>query len=124
MPIYGTAIYGSVKKLFKSLNNLFQSTFELEMNQYYYRAIIANGLVCALRLNQRIPQFGLTRHCMGLILQEDSAHYLIYSILFIMIEPVDGKSKCFFKLKNSAYTIFLDLVKHLKIKFSTSPLSS
>ena len=61
------------------------------MQQYFRRAIIANGVVCALRLHQRIPHFGLSRCHLGLILQEDSAHYLIYSIIFLMTQPVTSK---------------------------------
>ena len=61
------------------------------MNHYFRRAMIANGIVCALRLHQRVPEFGLSRCRLSLILQEDSAHYLIFSIIFLMTQPVTSK---------------------------------
>ncbi|XP_044749120.1 Krueppel homolog 2 [Coccinella septempunctata] len=49
----------------------------------YNKALIANAAVSALRLHQRIPQFQLSRNFLSILLQEDSCHYLSYSIIFM-----------------------------------------
>uniref|UniRef100_F6UVN7 Transmembrane protein 33 n=1 Tax=Ciona intestinalis TaxID=7719 RepID=F6UVN7_CIOIN len=59
-----------------------------DMGHYFQRAMLANGVVCALRLHQRVPQFRLTRVHFSMLLQEDSAHYLIYSLIFLTCHPI------------------------------------
>uniref|UniRef100_H2ZBL2 Transmembrane protein 33 n=1 Tax=Ciona savignyi TaxID=51511 RepID=H2ZBL2_CIOSA len=59
-----------------------------DMGQYFQRAMLANGVVCALRLHQRVPQFRFSRSHFAILLQEDSAHYLIYSLIFLTCHPI------------------------------------
>nr|XP_002129462.1 transmembrane protein 33 [Ciona intestinalis] len=74
------AIFLSIQYMF------FCSAFD--MGHYFQRAMLANGVVCALRLHQRVPQFRLTRVHFSMLLQEDSAHYLIYSLIFLTCHPI------------------------------------
>lgn len=57
------------------------------MEHYFQRAMLANAVVCALRIHQRIPHFQLSRAHFLTCLQEDSAHYLIYSFIFLSCKP-------------------------------------
>ncbi|ESO07431.1 hypothetical protein HELRODRAFT_76712 [Helobdella robusta] len=50
---------------------------------YYQKVLLSNAITSALRLHQRVPNFQFTREYFGQLFLEDSAHYLIYSILFI-----------------------------------------
>lgn len=59
-----------------------------EMGQYFQRAMLANGVICALRLHQRVPEFRLSRAHFVQLLCEDSAHYLMYSFIFITSHPI------------------------------------
>lgn len=59
-----------------------------DMGQYFQRAMIANGVTCALRLHQRVPEFRLTRRHLAQLITEDSAHYLIYSLVFLTSHPI------------------------------------
>ncbi|XP_072040478.1 transmembrane protein 33-like [Amphiura filiformis] len=54
----------------------------------YQRALICNGLVSALRLHQRLPQFQFNREYLGLLLLEDSCHNLLYSLIFANSYPI------------------------------------
>ncbi|XP_006824874.1 transmembrane protein 33-like [Saccoglossus kowalevskii] len=54
----------------------------------YQRALISNGLTSALRLHQRLPRIQLTREFFGMMLLEDSCHYLLYSLLFANSHPI------------------------------------
>lgn len=54
----------------------------------YQRALIANGLVSALRLHQRLPHFQFNREYLGLLLLEDSCHNLLYSLIFANSYPI------------------------------------
>lgn len=65
---------------------LFSSPFSME--HYFQRAMLANAVVCALRIHQRIPSFQLSRTHFANCLQEDSAHYLIYSFIFLPSKPM------------------------------------
>lgn len=58
------------------------------MHSLYQRALIANAATSALRLHQRLPNFQLSREFLGMVMMEDSAHYLFYSLIFIMGYPV------------------------------------
>ncbi|KAI0234621.1 Transmembrane protein 33 [Lamellibrachia satsuma] len=55
---------------------------------YYQKALLSNAATSALRLHQRLPNFQLSREFMALLLQEDSAHYLIFSLIFLTSHPV------------------------------------
>ena len=55
---------------------------------YYYKALLANAATSALRLHQRLPPFQLSRQFFELVLLEDSAHYLIYSMIFFSNKPM------------------------------------
>ena len=58
------------------------------MLHYFHRILLANGVVCALRLHQRVPNFQFSRHHLALMMQEDSAHYLFYSMIFLTCAPM------------------------------------
>jgi len=61
------------------------------MKQYFQRAMLANGVVCALRLHQRVPEFRLSRLHFAMLLLEDSCHYLIFSVIFLTCHPITSK---------------------------------
>lgn len=42
----------------------------------------------ALRLHQRLPHVHFSRQFLGMLLLEDSCHYLLYSIIFLYVPPV------------------------------------
>nr|SVE75994.1 EOG090X0CJA [Daphnia hispanica] len=54
----------------------------------YYKALLANAATSALRLHQRLPQVQLSREFVGKVFVEDSAHYLLYSMIFFYSPPV------------------------------------
>ncbi|KFM70873.1 Transmembrane protein 33, partial [Stegodyphus mimosarum] len=54
----------------------------------YQRALMSNAATSALRLHQRMPRVQFTREFGALLLIEDSCHYLLYSILFIISYPI------------------------------------
>jgi len=54
----------------------------------YYKALMANAATSALRLHQRLPRVSFTREFAGTLFLEDSAHYLIFSLMFLFAEPV------------------------------------
>jgi len=54
----------------------------------YQRALLSNAATSALRLHQRLPNFQLNKEFFGLMFLEDSAHYLFYSLIFVMSQPV------------------------------------
>ena len=58
------------------------------MPVFYQRALLSNGLSCALRLHQRIPVVQLNREFLARLVAEDSAHYLMFTLLFLMTSPV------------------------------------
>merc|ERR1711981_366435 len=55
----------------------------------YKKCLIANALVACIRLHQRMggQSFSLSREHMEQVFKEDSAHYLIFSIIFLM-QPI------------------------------------
>ncbi|UJR36559.1 hypothetical protein I4U23_029278 [Adineta vaga] len=59
-----------------------------EANVYYTKALIASAVTSALRLRQRIPTFQLSREFFFNLIREDSAHYLMYSLLFLSGSPM------------------------------------
>ncbi|XP_061690653.1 transmembrane protein 33 [Syngnathoides biaculeatus] len=52
-------------------------------SNFYQRALLANALTSALRLHHRLPRFQLSRSFLGQALQEDSCHYLLYSLILV-----------------------------------------
>ncbi|KAF6018953.1 TMEM33 [Bugula neritina] len=53
------------------------------------RVLIAGAITSALRLHQRVPSIQMNREFVATLLREDSAHYLLYSILMLMCcQPV------------------------------------
>ncbi|KAK2189790.1 hypothetical protein NP493_97g05029 [Ridgeia piscesae] len=55
---------------------------------YYQKALLSNAATSALRLHQRLPNFQLSREYLAQLLLEDSAHYLIFSLIFVTSYPV------------------------------------
>lgn len=55
---------------------------------FYQRALLANALTSALRLHQRLPHFQLSRAFLSHALQEDSCHYLLYSLILVNSYPI------------------------------------
>ena len=47
------------------------------------RVLIAGAITSALRLHQRMPQPRLNREFLNALVKEDSAHYLIYSVIML-----------------------------------------
>ncbi|TWW55368.1 Transmembrane protein 33 [Takifugu flavidus] len=55
---------------------------------FYQRALLANALTSALRLHQRLPHIQLSRAFLAQALQEDSCHYLLYSLILVNSYPI------------------------------------
>uniref|UniRef100_A0A0N4ZVK9 Transmembrane protein 33 n=1 Tax=Parastrongyloides trichosuri TaxID=131310 RepID=A0A0N4ZVK9_PARTI len=55
---------------------------------YYSKAMIAAAVTNGIRLSQRVGSFQFSRESLALILLEDSFHYLLYSLLFAMNNPM------------------------------------
>ncbi|KAF3694191.1 Transmembrane protein 33 Protein DB83 SHINC-3 [Channa argus] len=55
---------------------------------FYQRALLANALTSALRLHQRLPRFQLNRAFLAQALQEDSCHYLLFSLILVNSYPI------------------------------------
>lgn len=49
----------------------------------YYKTLMAAAATSALRLHQRLPRVQLNREFVTTILTEDSAHYLLYSLIYL-----------------------------------------
>ena len=58
----------------------------------YSKALLANAATSALRLHQRLPRVQLSREFFGALLIEDSAHYLLYSLVFLYSAPITCKA--------------------------------
>ena len=54
----------------------------------FVQALMANAATSALRLHQRLPQVQFNRQFLSLFLMEDSAHYLIFSMIFLYAAPI------------------------------------
>ncbi|CAL4158716.1 unnamed protein product, partial [Meganyctiphanes norvegica] len=54
----------------------------------YQKVLMSNAATSALRLHQRIPNVQLSREFLMQLLMEDSAHYLMYSIIFMYTSPI------------------------------------
>ncbi|CAH2979456.1 unnamed protein product [Chilo suppressalis] len=55
----------------------------------FYKALLGNAATSALRLHQRIParEISLSRDFVVRFFMEDSAHYLLYSLIFMNVAP-------------------------------------
>merc|ERR1712159_378531 len=54
------------------------------VDPYYKKALISNALVACIRLHQRTNgAFSFSREHFARIMMEDSAHYLMYSMIFL-----------------------------------------
>ncbi|VEN50299.1 unnamed protein product [Callosobruchus maculatus] len=53
----------------------------------YYKVLIANAAISALRLHQRLGRVSLSREFLAQLLTEDSCHYLFYSMIFLYVPP-------------------------------------
>jgi len=74
----------------------------------YYKALMSNAATSALRLHQRLPRVSFTREFAASLFLEDSAHYLIYSIMFLFADPVTvalGPVVLFAVLHASSYSL-------------------
>lgn len=49
----------------------------------YYKSLMASAATSALRLHQRMPRIQLTREFAVTMMLEDSAHYLLFSLIFL-----------------------------------------
>ncbi|KAK7084250.1 Transmembrane protein 33 [Halocaridina rubra] len=54
----------------------------------YQKVLMSNAATSALRLHQRIPTVQFSREFLTQLLMEDSAHYLLYSIIFMYTAPI------------------------------------
>ncbi|XP_059093360.1 Krueppel homolog 2-like [Tigriopus californicus] len=68
--------------------NYFLPIFLTHSSQCYSKALMANAATSALRLHQRIPRVQFNRAFLGTIFLEDSAHYVLYSLIFIFGQPL------------------------------------
>ena len=59
-----------------------------ESMSFYSKALLASAVTSALRLQQRLPPLQLSREFFNTLIREDSAHYLMYSILFLSGSPM------------------------------------
>lgn len=57
----------------------------------YSKALLANAATSALRLHQRLPRVSFSREFFGQLFIEDSAHYLLYSMMFLYSPPITCK---------------------------------
>lgn len=53
----------------------------------FYKVLISNAATSALRLHQRLPRVQLNKEFLALLLVEDSAHYLFFSLIFLYVQP-------------------------------------
>lgn len=54
----------------------------------YYKVLIANAAISALRLHQRLGRVRISREFLAELLIEDSCHYLFYSLIFLYVTPL------------------------------------
>lgn len=59
-----------------------------DANVYYSKALLSSAVTSILRLRQRIPAFQFSREFFINLMREDSAHYLMYSFLFLTGSPM------------------------------------
>jgi len=49
----------------------------------YYKTLMASAATSALRLHQRLPRVQLNSEFINVLLSEDSAHYLLFSLIYL-----------------------------------------
>nr|CAG4644267.1 EOG090X0CJA [Lepidurus arcticus] len=80
----------------------------------YYKALVSNCATSALRLHQRVPRVSISREFLSTVLLEDSAHYLLFSLIFMYNAPVSlaiVPILLFAVLHTSSFTLkFLDII--------------
>lgn len=59
-----------------------------DANVYYSKALLSSAVTSILRLRQRISTVQLSREFFVGLIREDSAHYLMYSFLFLSGSPM------------------------------------
>ena len=62
--------------------------YNSESNIYYIKALLSSVVTSILRLRQRLPNFEISREFLFHLFREDSAHYLMYSFLFLSSPPM------------------------------------
>jgi hypothetical protein len=62
--------------------------FHSESSVYYTKALLSSIVTAVLRLRQRLPNFAISREFLFSLFREDSAHYLMYSFLFLSSTPM------------------------------------
>ncbi len=99
--------------------NAFESAYS-----WYQRALLANAATSALRLRHRIlqpgQQFRFSQETLQVILAEDSLHYLIFSLMFIMLPPVTGKNQLGHLTLNLASGLLTIIFQSPSYQFSAS----
>jgi len=53
----------------------------------YKRVLLGSAAISALRLHQRLPRIQLSMEFARVLMVEDSLHYFLYSVLFLMASP-------------------------------------
>lgn len=53
----------------------------------FNKTLMSHAAISALRLHQRLPAFTLSREFLGRLFNEDSCHYLMYSLMFFNMHP-------------------------------------
>lgn len=66
----------------------FLPLFRGEGQVYYSKALLSAIVTSVLRLRQRLPAFQFSREFLFYLIREDSAHYLLYSFLFLSSVPM------------------------------------
>uniref|UniRef100_A0A672GEP3 Transmembrane protein 33-like n=1 Tax=Salarias fasciatus TaxID=181472 RepID=A0A672GEP3_SALFA len=89
---------------------------------FYQRALLANALTSALRLHQRLPRFQLSRAFLAQALQEDSCHYLLYSLILVNSYPItiDHFCVCLFVFLQQMGPSSLMFVRNLLDKLTSN----
>uniref|UniRef100_A0A8D9A2K4 Krueppel homolog 2 n=1 Tax=Cacopsylla melanoneura TaxID=428564 RepID=A0A8D9A2K4_9HEMI len=54
----------------------------------YYKVLMANAAISALRLHQRLPPFTFSKEFFNLLMLEDSFHYLWFSLIYLYVQPI------------------------------------
>lgn len=72
----------------------------------YYKALLSNAAICALRLHQRLGRVEFTKEFLAQLVLEDSCHYLFYSLIFMYVAPVTRILKIFEILVCMSYFYF------------------
>lgn len=94
------------------LNKLLLSLRPVAAANFYQRALLANALTSALRLHQRLPRFQLSRAFLSQALQEDSCHYLLYSLILVNSYPITSILLDYMLDFYNAHTSLSDTVAH------------